>query len=290
MRIPRSGERGYINGEDQQRSSFMLARFALLLSIFPISANAAEPASGALKVKEIIGHRGSAADRPENTLASFRRAIEAGADVAEVDVRVTKDGALVCLHDADVEHTTDGKGKVANLTLAEIKKLDAGGKFGEKFKGERIPEFREVLIVCKGKINVLIDLKESGEEYAKKIAAEVREHGEPKRTVLGVRSLEHVEHFRKLLPEARTIGLVPTVNDIEPFATAGVKTIRLWPKWLPDETLVPRVRKLGLELHIGAGKGTREEVLPLLIHEPESLSSDDPAQLIKTLAEIRGKK
>ena len=83
---------------------------------------------------------------------------------------------------------------------------------------------------------------------------------------------------------------MPTVDDIEPFAKAGVKVIRLWPKWLSDEKLVPRVRKLKLELHLGTGKGTKEEVLPLLAHEPESLSSDDPARLIRTLSDIGGAK
>ena len=62
-----------------------------------------------------------------------------------------------------------------------------------------------------------------------------------------------------------------------------MKVIRLWPKWLADESLVPRVRKLGFELHLGTGMGTKAEVLPLLAHRPESLSSDDPAQLLKTL-------
>lgn len=65
---------------------------------------------------------------------------------------------------------------------------------------------------------------------------------------------------------------------------------RLWPKWLADEKLVPRVCKLGLELHLGTGMGTKAEVLPLLAHRPESLSSDDPATLVKTLAEIAGSK
>jgi hypothetical protein len=136
----------------------------------------------------------------------------------------------------------------------------------------------------------MIDLKEDGEEYAKKIAAEIRECGEPKRTVLGVRSVDHAKRFAQLLPEARQIGLVPTADDIEPFAKAGVKVIRLWPKWLSDESLVPRVRKLGLELHLGAGMGTKAEVLPLLSHQPESLASDDPTELMKTLAEIRAAK
>lgn len=245
--------------------------------------------TAAAKVKEIIGHKGSCADRPENTLASCRRAIEAKAAAAETDVRTTKDGVLTCMHDLDVSHTTDGKGLVADMTLAEIKKLDAGLRFDAKFKGERVPILREILVASKGKIGVMLDLKESGEAYAKAIAAEVREHGEPKRTVLGIRSIEHAEQFKKLLPEARQIGLVPIADDIEPFAKAGVHVIRLWPKWLNDATLVPRVRKVGLELHIGAGNGSREEVLPLLVHQPESLSSDDPARLLKTLAEIRGK-
>jgi hypothetical protein len=108
--------------------------------------------------------------------------------------------------------------------------------------------------------------------------------------VLGVRSVEQAKLFRNLLPDSRQIGLVPTVKDIEPFAEAGVKVIRLWPKWLDDPALVPRVRKLGVELHIGTGRGAREEVLPLLAHAPESLSSDDPAQLRKTLAALAGDK
>lgn len=241
------------------------------------------------KVKEVIGHMGSCADRPPNTLVGIQRAIEAGAHVAEIDVRTTRDGALICMHDEDVDRTTDGKGKVASMTLPELKRLDAGSKFAPKFAGERVPTLREVLVIAKSKITIMIDLKESDAEYAKKIATEVKEHGEPKRIVLGVRSVEHAKQFRTLLPSARQIGLIPTKDDIKPFAAAGVEVIRLWPKWLSDDSLVPQVRKLGLELHIGTGKGTRDEVLPLLAYEPESLSSDDPAQLIKTLAELRGK-
>lgn len=222
--------------------------------------------------------------QPQDESRPSRR-LRSGFDFARV--RTTKDGVLVCLHDAEVDRTTDGKGKVAEVTLADLKKLDAGIRFDAKFKGERVPTLREVLELAKRKIAVMIDLKEDGEEYAKSIAALVQAHGEPKRVVLGIRSVEHAKLFRKLLPDARQIGLVPTADDIEPFARAEVKVIRLWPQWLSDEKLVPRVRKLGLELHLGTGKGTKEEVLPLLVHEPESLSSDDPARLITTLAEIR---
>lgn len=269
-----------------------MAARALVALLFGASIGSAAdapvpPAVAAAGVTEVIGHMGSCADRPGNTLASVRRAIEAGAHVVEVDVRTTKDGALVCMHDPDVDRTTDGTGRVADLTLAAIRKLDAGAKFDAKFKGERVPTFREVLELAKGRAAVMIDLKETGDAYAKAVAAEVTAFGEPKRVVVGVRSIADAERFRALLPGARQIGLIPTTDDIEGFARAGVQVIRLWPKWLADDTLAERVRKTGRELHVGTGTGTKAEVLPLLAHRPESLSSDDPAQLLKTLAELR---
>ena len=266
--------------------------FLAVLSLAPAASppTAPEAEKAAARVKEVIGHMGSCADRPGNTLAGVRRAIEAGAHVAEVDVRTTKDGALVCLHDPTVDRTTDGRGAVAAMTLAEVKRLDAGVRFDPRFKGERVPTLREVLSLGKGKIGVMIDLKEEGEEYARKVAAVVRKHGEPKRVVLGVRSVGNARRFRRLLPEARQIGLVPTPGDVEAFAGAGVRVIRLWPKWLADSSLVLRLRKRGLGLHLGTGGGTRAEVLPLLAHGPESLSSDDPARLVRTLAEIASAK
>jgi glycerophosphoryl diester phosphodiesterase len=260
----------------------------LLASVSTGFSQQASPAVAAAKVREVIGHMGSCADRPPNTLVGLRRAIEAGAHVSELDARTSKDGILVCMHDETVDKTTDGKGKIADLSLEQLQKLDAGSKFSPKYANERVPTMAQMLTAAKGKIDVMVDLKESGDGYMKKVAAEVREHGEPKRTVIGVRSVEQAKWFRKNLPEARQIGLIPTTDDIKPFADAGVKMIRLWPKWLDDKTLVPTLRKHGLELHVGAGMGTREELLPLLVHEPESVSSDDPVRLIKTLEELRG--
>ncbi len=265
-----------------------MIRLLPLLLVLPALAPAADPppavARAAAGVREVIGHQGSCADRPGNTLAGLRRAIESGAHVAEVDVRTTRDGALVCLHDADVDATTDGTGKIAALALADVRRLDAGVRFGEKFRGERVPTLREVLEAAAGKIGVMLDLKEEGDEYLGKIAAEVRRHGEPKRAVVGVRSVAHARAVRKLLPEVRQIGLVPTPDDIPPFAAAGVAAIRLWPRWLTDPTAVARVRAAKCELHLGTGTGTPAEVLPLLAHRPESLSSDDPTRLVRTLA------
>ncbi|WP_306190684.1 glycerophosphodiester phosphodiesterase family protein [Streptomyces sp. MK5] len=85
-----------------------------------------------------IGHRGVMGVEPENTLRSFVAAEQAGLDAIELDLHLSKDGALVVMHDADVERTTDGSGPIADKTLAELRALDAG-------KGERIPVFEEVL-------------------------------------------------------------------------------------------------------------------------------------------------
>ena len=92
-----------------------------------------------------LGHRGASAHAPENTLAAFNLAFDMGADGVELDVSVTKDGVPVVIHDNRVDRTTDGRGAIAEMTLAEVKQLDAGSFFGGKFRGERIPTLAEVL-------------------------------------------------------------------------------------------------------------------------------------------------
>lgn len=247
-------------------------------------------ASAAKKVRWIIGHRGSLADRPENTLASYRRGIEAGATAVEMDVRTTRDGVLISMHDADVKRTTNGKGLVSDLTFAEIRRLDAGSWFDAKFKGEQVPTLREVLELCKDKIDLVLDLVESGDSYPDRVAAEVRQYGSPQRIILGIRKLEHAQRFRKLLPEARQLGLIPTPQSIEAYAEAGVDTIRLWTKWLNDKNLVPRVRQSKAKLHLNGTLGAEDETRLLLRYEPESIASDDPARLVQSLARIAGRK
>ncbi|MBM4068706.1 MAG: hypothetical protein FJ271_07145 [Planctomycetes bacterium] len=243
-------------------------------------------AQAAKNVRQIIAHRGSSSDRPENTLASYRRAIEVGAGVIECDVRTTRDGILVSLHDADVSRTSNGKGLVRDMTLAALRRLDFGSWFDARFQNERIPTLHEILTLCRGKIDVMLDLKESGQAYAENVADLVRKHGEPKRIILGVRSVGQARHFRKLLPVSRQMGLIAATGDISAFADAGVDMIRLWPNWLSDRSLIAQVRNHKKHLHLSAPKGTKEQVLPLLIHEPESLSSDDPARLAQTLRAI----
>jgi glycerophosphoryl diester phosphodiesterase len=121
----------------------------------------------------IVAHRGASADRPECTLSAIRRAIEVGAHVVEIDVRTSKDGVLFLLHDSTLDRTTDGTGPANERTMAELKELDAGGWFNEAHRSERIPTLGEALEACRGKIDVLLDLKETGETYAKAVTDDV---------------------------------------------------------------------------------------------------------------------
>jgi glycerophosphoryl diester phosphodiesterase len=135
--------------------------------------------SAQYKRKTLVAHRGASAYAPEHTLASYQLAIEMGADFVEQDFAVTKDGVLVCLHDASLERTTnveelfpnrvstqtiEGKRRQAwlanDFTLAEIKTLDAGSWFDKKFSGEKVPTFDEVVALVRGKAGLFPELKD----------------------------------------------------------------------------------------------------------------------------------
>ena len=253
------------------------------------SARAAEPdqSANAKTVTQIIAHRGASAERPECTLAAMRRAIEAGATATEVDVRTSRDGRLFILHDATLDRTTDGTGPAAALTLGELQQLDAGSWFDPAYEGERIPSLIEAAEACRGKINLLLDLKEQGDEYDRQVVSVVRRHGDPAGTIVGVRSVVQAKRFRQLLPEAQQLALIPEVDAIEEFAAAGAETIRLWPRWLAETNApVARVRAAGARLHLNGTLGEPDETRELLQFAPDSLSSDHPARLRRTLKKI----
>ncbi|MGD2104163.1 MAG: glycerophosphodiester phosphodiesterase family protein [Anaerolineae bacterium] len=109
-----------------------------------------------------IAHRGASRIAPQNTLAAFRKALEIGVDGIELDVRLCADGVPVVIHDATVDATTDGTGRVDALTLGQLKQLDAGSSFDSSFAGERIPTLAEVLQILGDKLLLNIELKGIG--------------------------------------------------------------------------------------------------------------------------------
>jgi alkaline phosphatase D len=132
-----------------------------------------------MPARGICAHRGASESHPENTLSAFREAIRLGAQMIEFDVALSRDGKLVLMHDSTVDRTTDGKGLVSKLTLAELKSLDAGSWKGDKFKGERIPTLDEALAIMPENIWLNVHLKGQvrlAEEVTKRIVANRRWH------------------------------------------------------------------------------------------------------------------
>jgi glycerophosphoryl diester phosphodiesterase len=123
-----------------------------------------------LPERGLCAHRGAMATHPENTLSAFREAIKAGAHMIEFDVFLTKDNEMVVIHDPTVDRTTNGSGRVADLTIKEIRELDAGSWKSSEFKGEKIPEFLEVLKIMP--VNIWLNIHVKGEERLPVLVAE----------------------------------------------------------------------------------------------------------------------
>ena len=167
----------------------------LLLALTAVGATAAAEDPRPLTIGEfmtvasptgVIAHRGFSGAAPENTLAAIELAIQAGAHMIEVDVAMTADGHVVCLHDETLDRTTSGSGLPSAFALDAIKRLDAGSWFSAKFAGEPVPTLAEVFAATKNRILVNVEIKPEAVERgaASAVAALVDEHGMEDRVVV----------------------------------------------------------------------------------------------------------
>src|ERR687893_2126561 len=176
----------------------LVALAAALASVLTLAAAAALRRGGTRPVRDgwpaNVAHRGLSARFPENTLAAFRTALEAGAGGLELDVRVTRDGHPVVMHDATVDRTTDGSGAVAGMTLAEVRRLDAG----QSDAGEPVPTLREVLTEFPG-VSVNVDIKDTRLPGAEEIVLDMlRGAGATGRVLVASPSHHLLRRFRKV--------------------------------------------------------------------------------------------
>jgi glycerophosphoryl diester phosphodiesterase len=154
-----------------------------------------------------FGHRGAPRAAPENTLASFQEAREMGADGVELDVMLCADGEVVVMHDWNVERTTDGRGRIPDLTLAQIKALDAGARFGPPFLGERVPTLREVAHWAQNGMLLNIELKSGNlgsDRLEEKVVAITREYRLDHRVILSSFNPFALWRIRRLAPDLQT--------------------------------------------------------------------------------------
>jgi len=202
-----------------------------------------------------VAHRGASGYEPENTLAAFKKAIDIGADMIELDIRVCKSGELVVMHDETVDRMTNGKGEIAQMTLTELKSL-------QMLNGERIPTLEEVIDLAQDHIKLDIEIK--GKNIAAPLRALLEEHidkGGWTYKDFMVCSFHHQElkKLKKIDPEIR-IGVLSEV--VPPELLSSAKKMKAFSVNVPidkiDSKFVKSAHKQGLKVLAYAANNTPE--------------------------------
>lgn len=225
------------------------------------------------------GHRGNPAEHPENTLASFRSALELGVDLVECDVHLSADGELVVIHDHTLERTTNGHGLVGKLTVAELRRLDAGG-------GEPVPLLREVCELVRGRAGLCVEVKQLPVPYLgleEKLLALLQELGMVEEAC--VISFRHASV--RLLKEMEPALLVGVLEGARPIDPVGLMRSALADIYAPhygamDAELVAAVHSAGGV--VGAWTVDDEAALAWCrLCGPDSVFSNRPREVLRAL-------
>lgn len=240
----------------------------------------------------IFAHRGASAHAPENTLAAFELALRQGADAIELDAKLSKDGHVVVIHDQTVDRTTGGKGSVNDLTLAELRKLDAGSHFDVAYKGEPIPTLDGVFKAIGQMTYINIELTNywsPTDQLPDKVAALVRKHRLAKRVLFSSFNYLALIRIRRLIPEA-PIGLLAKSGSRGWWARSWPGRILHYQCLHPEHSdVTPRM--LNSAHHIGITVFTytvnqETDMLDLFQMGVDGIFTDDPALAQRTLAEL----
>lgn len=238
-----------------------------------------------------IAHRGFSSRYPENTMLSFRKALDLGVSRLELDLQVTRNGDLVVLHDRTVDRTTNNSGATTDFTLEEIQALDAGSWFSDEFVGNQIPTFLEVLTELPSAI-LVTELKFEGNAAIEDVVKLVRDTGATQRVIIS--SFDHAK-----LPVIKSIAPELPVTAL---TNADGRTSRDWVEWALGQkidTLGPRcveitqdyvntVHDAGLLVRAwGLGRDQGEEMRRLIELGVDGMTTDCPDILQKILVSRR---
>ncbi|RKY04141.1 glycerophosphodiester phosphodiesterase [Candidatus Poribacteria bacterium] len=226
---------------------------------------------------KIIGHRGAAGLEPENTLRSFKKALELGVDYIETDVRVTSDGYLVLMHDETVDRTTNGSGRVDRLTFEEIRRLDAG-------QGERVPTLEELLDLAEGRVGLHIELKDG--RALERVVRLVEAKGMVDEVFLTSGDPELLKKVRELNPQIKTELIFgdPPEDAVARALEAEAKRISCHHKFLTRE-FVREAHESGLEV-IAWPPNTIEEMRKALDFGVDLICTDRPDIAVRLKEEL----
>jgi glycerophosphoryl diester phosphodiesterase len=234
-----------------------------------------------------IGHRGAAAECPENTLASFARAVELGVDMIECDLQLTGDGHVVIFHDWTLERTTNGSGVVRELSLDAIRRLDAGSWRNARFDGERVPTLDETLDQVLPSAQLNLELKCHGPRsdaraLAEAAVAAVARRGAFDRIVFSSFDGACLEELRAVSPEARIGVLWNDAKLLPAFARADrVSAMALHPRaGTVTPAVIAEAHDRGLRVYVWT-VNPLDEILRLVRDGVDGVISDHPERLVE---------
>ncbi len=231
------------------RKTLVWSLLGLLFGIFILIA-----VYSSFAVPEIVAHRGSSDDAPENTVAAALLAWERGADAVEVDIHRTADGRLVVLHDEDTGRTTGVSGLVSAMTLEEIRALDAGSWKDAQYAGERIPLLDEILVTGGDSRRFFIEIKQGAEVVPALKKCLEQANLRPEQAVIISFSLEALRECKKQIPQHPALWLQQYKPEadigeiIKAASDAGLDGLDLDYRWPIDAAFVGKVSaaRLGL--------------------------------------------
>jgi len=192
-------------------------------------------------------HRGAYERAPENTLPGIAEAVALGAPMIEIDVRLSRDGVAVLMHDATVDRTTNGRGAVADLTLEELRRLDAGSHKGERFAETRIPTFREALGQIPAGIWINVHVK-GGEAEGKAVATELACAGRLREAFLAA-GVKAIRGAREAVPGVKICYMERKNSPAQYVADTiahGAQFIQFTRKFPPSPELTERLHRSGI--------------------------------------------
>ena len=232
----------------------------------------------------VTAHRGASHVAPENTLSAMVAAVEAGAEFAELDVRLTGDGQVVLMHDRTLDRTTNGSGELWDFSLDELRAFEAGSWFGQEFDGEPIPTLQEVIRYAKGRLKLNIEIKISREEptIAAAVVDVIRSEECGEDCLITSFSREIVEDAKRIAPEIRA-GLI-FGRDYPDDVFDGGWEILSCSHEVVDSAFVARARESGKSVHVWT-VDEREMMLRLIRLGVDAILTNRPALLREVIAE-----
>lgn len=194
---------------------------------------------------KIVAHRGYSARYPENSRLAFERAIEAGADWVETDVRRSADGVLVCWHDADLARVTGVATVIAQTSAADLAAIALPG-------GARIHRLAEVLACVRGRVPLMLDVKTDDDAARAAILHEVDAAGMQEQVIYGVRNARVADALQAAGARVARLAMPAQPGGLDAFPQAGLRGARLWEDQV-DDAAIGRIRSRGLEVWVTAG-------------------------------------